>query len=52
MQLETINSSLFALGAAEAAAVFGGAVAPGRTWGWAYTFYGDGTVFQDPYEID
>lgn len=52
MQLETIKHSLFALGALEAATVFGGAIAPTRTWEYASTFLYDGTVVQDAVQVD
>lgn len=52
MQLETINDGLFVLGATEAAAVFGGAIAPSRTWEYASTFFYDGTVVTDMVQVD
>lgn len=55
MKLETIKNSLFALDAAEAAAVFGGYAelqAPAATFTHGTTFYKDGTSSPDSYETD
>ena len=52
MQLETIKNSMFALNALEAAAVFGGQIAPVRSFEERDTFYLDGTVRSDVVQTD
>lgn len=53
MQLEAIKDTRFALDAAEAGAVFGGQVNPGRTYIPVDTFFPDGSVrYADTYMDD
>lgn len=52
MQLETIRNSMFAMSAHEAAAVFGGQIAPVRSFEERDTFYLDGSVKSDVVQTD